>query len=176
VTQAGFLPWLAGWLAMPLLEGWDEEKRREIIQRVPELYACADRRGLKLALRPSPTCRRRSEGECPTRHVTRPVEHFGRHRALGRRSSSASAPVEPRPRSGDLPRAPAHGAGAGGDGRSRPTRTYALVFQETRYLPRGAVPARRQDRAPASCAHRRARGVPATRTKSCRGSGSPRRN
>src|SRR5712692_11291371 len=32
LTQAGFLPWLAGWLAMPLLEGWDEEKRREIIQ------------------------------------------------------------------------------------------------------------------------------------------------
>src|SRR5947209_1219305 len=37
LTQSGFLPWLAGWLAMPLLEGWDEEKRREIIQRVPEL-------------------------------------------------------------------------------------------------------------------------------------------
>jgi len=38
LTPGTFLPWLAGWLAMPLLEGWDEEKRREIIQRVPELY------------------------------------------------------------------------------------------------------------------------------------------
>src|SRR2546423_2999036 len=52
LTQAGFLPWLAGWLAMPLLEGWDEEKRREIIQRVPELYRLrGTARGLKLALR-----------------------------------------------------------------------------------------------------------------------------
>jgi len=52
LTQAGFLPLLAGWLAMPLLEGWDEEKRREIIQRVPELYRLrGTARGLKLALR-----------------------------------------------------------------------------------------------------------------------------
>ena len=52
LTQAGFLPWLAGWLAMPLLGGWDEEKRREIIQRVPELYRLrGTARGLKLALR-----------------------------------------------------------------------------------------------------------------------------
>src|SRR2546427_12351324 len=37
---------------MPLLEGWDEEKRREIIQRVPELYRLrGTARGLKLALR-----------------------------------------------------------------------------------------------------------------------------
>jgi hypothetical protein len=37
---------------MPLLEGWGEEKRREIVQRTPELYrkrGTAD--GLKLALR-----------------------------------------------------------------------------------------------------------------------------
>src|SRR5436853_1922236 len=52
LTPAPFLPWLASWLAMPLLEGWDEEKRREIIQRVPELYRLrGTARGLKLALR-----------------------------------------------------------------------------------------------------------------------------
>jgi phage tail-like protein len=51
-TPATFLQWLASWLAMPLLEGWDEEKRREIIQRVPELYRLrGTARGLKLALR-----------------------------------------------------------------------------------------------------------------------------
>jgi phage tail-like protein len=52
ITDARWLPWLASGLAMPLLEGWDEEKRREIVQRTPELYrkrGTAD--GLKLALR-----------------------------------------------------------------------------------------------------------------------------
>jgi phage tail-like protein len=52
VTNAKWLPWLASWLAMPLLEGWDEEKRREIMQRTPELYRLrGTARGLKLALR-----------------------------------------------------------------------------------------------------------------------------
>ncbi|MGZ6125472.1 MAG: phage tail protein [Myxococcales bacterium] len=52
VTEAKWLPWLASWLAMPLLEGWDEEKRREIIQRTPELYRKrGTAEGLKLALR-----------------------------------------------------------------------------------------------------------------------------
>jgi phage tail-like protein len=52
ITEARWLPWLASWLAMPLLEGWDEEKRREIVQRVPELYRLrGTARGLKLALR-----------------------------------------------------------------------------------------------------------------------------
>src|SRR5919202_1911744 len=52
LPPAAFLQWLASWLAMPLLEGWDEEKRREIIQRVPELYRLrGTARGLKLALR-----------------------------------------------------------------------------------------------------------------------------
>jgi phage tail-like protein len=52
LTPAAFLPWLASWLAMPLLEGWDEEKRRGIIQRVPELYRLrGTARGLELALR-----------------------------------------------------------------------------------------------------------------------------
>jgi phage tail-like protein len=52
ITQARWLPWLASWLAMPLLEGWDEEKRREIIQRIPELYRLrGTASGLKLALR-----------------------------------------------------------------------------------------------------------------------------
>src|SRR5882762_8179858 len=52
ITQAKWLPWLASWLAMPLLEGWDEEKRREIVQRVPELYRLrGTARGLALALR-----------------------------------------------------------------------------------------------------------------------------
>jgi phage tail-like protein len=51
-TEMKWLPWLASWLAMPLLEGWDEEKRREIIQRVPELYRLrGTARGLALALR-----------------------------------------------------------------------------------------------------------------------------
>ena len=52
VTQARWLPWLASWLAMPLLEGWSEEKRREIIQRTPELYRKrGTAAGLELALR-----------------------------------------------------------------------------------------------------------------------------
>ena len=52
ITQARWLPWLASWLAMPLLEGWSEEKRREIIQRTPELYRKrGTAEGLKLALR-----------------------------------------------------------------------------------------------------------------------------
>jgi phage tail-like protein len=51
-TEMKWLPWLASWLAMPLLEGWDEEKRREIIQRTPELYRLrGTAAGLKLALR-----------------------------------------------------------------------------------------------------------------------------
>ena len=52
ITEMKWLPWLASWLAMPLLEGWDEEKRREIIQRTPELYRLrGTAAGLKLALR-----------------------------------------------------------------------------------------------------------------------------
>lgn len=52
ITHEPWLPWLASWLAMPLLEGWDEEKRREIIQRTPELYRLrGTAAGLKLALR-----------------------------------------------------------------------------------------------------------------------------
>lgn len=52
LTAEKYLPWLASWLAMPLLEGWDEEKRREIIQRVPEIYRLrGTAAGLKLALR-----------------------------------------------------------------------------------------------------------------------------
>ncbi len=51
-TPEKFLPWLGSWLAMPLLEGWDEEKRREILQRTPELYRLrGTAKGLKLALR-----------------------------------------------------------------------------------------------------------------------------
>src|SRR2546430_2588508 len=52
ISNQKWLPWLASWLAMPLLEGWDEEKRREIIQRTPELYRKrGTAEGLKLALR-----------------------------------------------------------------------------------------------------------------------------
>jgi phage tail-like protein len=52
ITNAKWLPWLASWLAMPLLEGWSEEKRREIIRRTPELYRKrGTAEGLKLALR-----------------------------------------------------------------------------------------------------------------------------
>src|SRR5207237_8474371 len=51
-TPEKCLPWLASWLAMPLLEGWSEEKRREIIQRTPELYRLrGTAAGMKLALR-----------------------------------------------------------------------------------------------------------------------------
>jgi phage tail-like protein len=67
LTPAAFLPWLASWLAMPLLEGWDEEKRREIIQRVPELYRLrGTARGLELALRLFADVRAKiHEGEWP---------------------------------------------------------------------------------------------------------------
>jgi phage tail-like protein len=52
ITNEKWLPWLASWLAMPLLEGWDEDRRREIIQRTPELYRLrGTAAGLKLALR-----------------------------------------------------------------------------------------------------------------------------
>jgi phage tail-like protein len=52
LTPEKYLPWLASWLAMPLLEGWSEEKRREIILRTPELYRLrGTAAGLKLALR-----------------------------------------------------------------------------------------------------------------------------
>src|SRR5213082_2667421 len=52
ITNEKWLPWLASWLAMPLLEGWNEDKRREIIQRTPELYRKrGTAEGLKLALR-----------------------------------------------------------------------------------------------------------------------------
>jgi len=52
ITNEKWLPWLASWLAMPLLEGWDAEKRREIIQRTPELYRKrGTAEGLELALR-----------------------------------------------------------------------------------------------------------------------------
>src|SRR5437764_11246290 len=52
ITNEKWLPWLASWLAMPLLEGWNEDKRREIIQRTPELYRLrGTAAGLKLALR-----------------------------------------------------------------------------------------------------------------------------
>jgi phage tail-like protein len=52
LTDAKWLPWLASWLAMPLMEGWSEEKRREIVQRVPELYRLrGTAAGLALALR-----------------------------------------------------------------------------------------------------------------------------
>src|SRR5437667_2246813 len=52
ITNARWLPWLASWLAMPLLEGWTEEKRREIIQRTPELYRLrGTAAGMRLALR-----------------------------------------------------------------------------------------------------------------------------
>src|SRR5439155_21679794 len=50
ITNARWLPRLASWLAMPLLEGWSEDKRREIIQRTPELYRKrGTAEGLKLA-------------------------------------------------------------------------------------------------------------------------------
>jgi hypothetical protein len=51
-APASFLPWLASWLATPLLEGWDEEQRREVIRRTPELNQLrGTARGLQLALR-----------------------------------------------------------------------------------------------------------------------------
>jgi phage tail-like protein len=51
-TPEKFLPWLASWLAMPLLESWSEEKRRMIVQRTPELYRLrGTAAGMKLALK-----------------------------------------------------------------------------------------------------------------------------
>ena len=38
LTPEGFLPWLASWLALGLQEGWDEDRRREIVRRAPDLY------------------------------------------------------------------------------------------------------------------------------------------
>ena len=66
-TPDKFLPWLGSWLAMPLLEGWNEEKRREIIQRVPELYRLrGTAAGMKLALRLFADVRAEiNEGEWP---------------------------------------------------------------------------------------------------------------
>jgi phage tail-like protein len=50
-TPEGFLPWLAGWLAMGLHEGWSEKRRREIILRAVEIYLMrGTAKGLKLAL------------------------------------------------------------------------------------------------------------------------------
>src|SRR5205085_9242138 len=52
VTNVKWLPRPASWLAMPLGGGWDEETRREIIQRTPGLYRLrGTAAGLKLALR-----------------------------------------------------------------------------------------------------------------------------
>jgi phage tail-like protein len=67
ITSEKWLPWLASWLAMPLLEGWDEEKRREIIQRTPELYRKrGTAEGLELALRLFADVKARiREGEWP---------------------------------------------------------------------------------------------------------------
>jgi phage tail-like protein len=67
LTHRKFLPWLASWLAMPVLEEWNEEKRREIIQRVPELYRLrGTARGLELALRLFADVRAKiHEGEWP---------------------------------------------------------------------------------------------------------------
>src|SRR5947209_19708226 len=67
ITNQNWLPWLASWLAMPLLEGWDEEKRREIVQRTPELYRKrGTAEGMKLAMRPYADIRAEiHEGEWP---------------------------------------------------------------------------------------------------------------
>jgi phage tail-like protein len=66
-TPEKFLPWLASWVAMPLLEGWSEEKRREIICRTPELYRLrGTAAGMKLALRLFADVKAEiSEGEWP---------------------------------------------------------------------------------------------------------------
>ncbi len=52
LTPEHFLPWLASWLALPSQEGWSESRRREIIQRAPELHQKrGTAEGLRLALR-----------------------------------------------------------------------------------------------------------------------------
>jgi len=37
-AEAGFLPWLASWVALLLDETWEESKRRELIRRIVQLY------------------------------------------------------------------------------------------------------------------------------------------
>lgn len=37
-TPVDFLPWLAGWFALDLDEGWDEERRRQYIREAFDLY------------------------------------------------------------------------------------------------------------------------------------------
>lgn len=37
-TPADFLPWLAGWFALDLDDGWDEERRRQYIREAFDLY------------------------------------------------------------------------------------------------------------------------------------------
>lgn len=50
-TPEGFLPWLGGWVAMALHEGWSEHRRREIIARAAEMYLIRGTcKGLKMAL------------------------------------------------------------------------------------------------------------------------------
>src|SRR2546421_12845296 len=38
ITNQKWLPWLASWLAMPMLAGWDADNLREIINSTQELY------------------------------------------------------------------------------------------------------------------------------------------
>jgi phage tail-like protein len=50
-TPEGFLPWLGSWVAMGLHEGWNVERRREVIFRAAEMYKLrGTAKGLKLAL------------------------------------------------------------------------------------------------------------------------------
>ena len=120
ITDAKWLPWLASWLAMPLLEGWDEEKRREIIQRTPELYRKrGTAEGLKLALRLFADVEAEiHEGEWPY-----PGLVIGRSSTIGKDTVALAAGVHQpvlhrraaRGQGGDLARAAADRAGAGGD-------------------------------------------------------------
>ena len=135
LTSGAFLPWLASWLAMPLLEGWDEDKRREIIQRVPELYRLrGTARGLKLALRLFADVKAEiHEGEWPY-----PGMVIGRSSTIGK-DSVLSPPVfisqcftvELPDQKADIPRERLRTVQALVETEKPAHAHYALVFQET---------------------------------------------
>lgn len=135
IARAPWLPWLASWLAMPLLEGWDEEKRREIICRTPELYRLrGTARGLKLALRLFADVEAEiHEGEWPY-----PGMVIGRSSTIGKDTTLSPAvfvsqcfTVELPERKTEIPRERLRTVQALVESEKPAHAHYALVFEET---------------------------------------------